>query len=373
MTNVLFIADAPETILTSGETKTSRVQLAKTGKFSDPRYGKFAITRDKFQTWIKNFNALHRSDGREGLPVDVDHGPEKTGDTEAAGWVTSLDTLGKDGSTATPDELWGTVEWNSLGVELVSDRRYVYLSPSYQHNFMDETGRAHGTALVGVALTNRPFLTMATVSLSRHGFVAEREAPESDSSPTMPELSTNILTKLGLGADADEAQVLSAIEGLEKTPEPPEEVSLDALAKAEGKIVLSAKESAQLLADAAAGRQALDALTSQRFETAFEKALSAGRAIPAQKDTYTKLYEADADATLSALDTAPVVLHMEPDGSGAGADEGSVDLSTYRREAEGNQIDTDRAKLAQKADQLLAADPNMSYDEAIMAASGSVA
>jgi phage I-like protein len=373
MPNVLFIADAPDTILAAGEKKTSRAQLAKTGKFSDPRYGKFAITREQFQTWIKNFNALHRSDGREGLPVDVDHGPEKKGDTEAAGWVTSLDTMGKDGSTPTPDELWGTVEWNSLGVELVSDRRYVYLSPSYQHNFQDETGKTHGTALVGIGLTNRPFLTMATVSLSRHALAAEHVAPESDSSPTMPELSTNILTKLGLGADADEAQVLSAIEGLAKAPESKEDVSLDALAKAEGKVVLSAAESAKLLADAAAGRQALDALTSQRFETAFDKALSAGRAIPAQKDTYLKLYEADADATLSALDTAPVVLNMEPSGSGHQPDEGGVDLSTYRREAEGNQIDTDRARLAQKADQLLAENPTMSYDEAIMAASGSVA
>ena len=51
------------------------MQIAKTGRFSDPRYGKFSITAKEFAKWIENFEVLHRSNGREGLPMDVDHLP----------------------------------------------------------------------------------------------------------------------------------------------------------------------------------------------------------------------------------------------------------------------------------------------------------
>src|SRR3954464_6650569 len=120
MDGILFLAATP-----TEPSDTSRVQIAKTGSFVDPRYGKFKITREHFSKWIGNFQTLDSPEkGRMGLPVDVDHSPEKQGTTEAAGWVKSLDTLGADGKTATANELWATVEWNTLGQELIRDKRY---------------------------------------------------------------------------------------------------------------------------------------------------------------------------------------------------------------------------------------------------------
>lgn len=338
-------------------TVTSRVQIAKTGKFTDPRYGKFSITRAQFTKWVENFKAISLAHGRLGLPIDVDHGPEKFGKTEAAGWAIDLDTLGEDGKTATPDELWATVQWNTLGVELVKDRRYAYLSPSYQHNYKDETGKQWGTALVGVGLTNRPFLTMANVALDA---IESNEVSSSDSSQRMSlEMTTTILSAMGLDENADEASVLSKLAELSKPT--PTEVNLDELAQAEGKVVLDATKVQELVAGAQAGQAAVATLSEMKFNTVFEKAVSDGRAVPSMKDTYEKLYKLDAETTLSALADAPKVLNTEAQGSGGngpGADPREVEL------AEDAQIDPERMALHQKA-LALASEKNIDYAEAV--------
>lgn len=156
---VAFLLDAPPKDAVADE---SWVQIAKTGRFQDPRYGKFSITTNDFSRWIKNFNNISIADGREGLPVDRDHSPEKRGDTEAVGWVKALEQRGA--------QLWAKVQWNPLGKELIAEKRYAYISPSYSNDLQTENGDKIGTALVGIALTNRPFLQMATVNLSTFSF-----------------------------------------------------------------------------------------------------------------------------------------------------------------------------------------------------------
>lgn len=153
----VFLLDAPP----KANADASWVQVAKTGKFSDPRYGNFTITTKDFDRWLSNFDA-NVGHGPLGLPVDVDHSPEKRGDTEAMGWVKALERRG--------NEMWAKVDWNDLGKQLIESRRYAYISPSYSNDFKDESGKSHGTALVGIALTNRPFLQMATVNLSKFVF-----------------------------------------------------------------------------------------------------------------------------------------------------------------------------------------------------------
>lgn len=161
----IFLYDAPVTL--AADADTSWIQIAKVGTFKDPRYGVFSITLSDFAKWIKNFSEFSLAEGHLGLPVDVDHSPEKKGDTEAVGWVKELEKRA--------DELWGQVQWNSLGKELIADKRYAYISPSYSDNYQDEQGRKHGAALLGVALTNRPFLQMATVNLSQFDFASSQK------------------------------------------------------------------------------------------------------------------------------------------------------------------------------------------------------
>jgi phage I-like protein len=436
MASCMFIADAPELVLSSDPAVAvpSRVQIAKTGSFYDRRYGKFSITHKDFEKWLDNFERFAKANGRPGLPVDVDHGPERRGQTEAVGWVTALAAQG--------DELWATVQWNSKGRELVSDQRYAFLSPSYKDDFVDEQGKSHGTALIGVGLTNRPFLTMATVTLSMamdaqaagawelddelsdedvfvlsplttkrrndlpasaFVFPAERRYPihdiaharnalarasgkpeeakvkaavhkrypelgkgddsdkkhSSDSPPQMPEL-TQIAKALGLAEDADEAAILDAL-----ASKSDETRTLDQMAKAEGKMLISADEYTTLSSNAAAGRQAHEELRVTRFETAFDKALDEGRTTPAQKDGLRSFYDLDADKALAHLDTLPQQVNVRATGgTGGGAQTAQLGAGDVADPLDHYDIDTDQLALHAKVT-TLAAEQNIDYASAL--------
>lgn len=344
---VAFVIDAPLT-LSEGETATSRVQIAKTGKFKDPRYGAFTITRADFEKWKTNFTLLAIDGDRAGLPVDVDHSPEKEGKTEASGWILSIDNKGQDGDTDTPDEMWAVVEWNSLGVELIKDKRYRYLSPSYAHNKADETGKTYGTALVGVGMTNRPFLAMATVSLSEAPVFAEQVAdepkptPVSDSRERMA-LSKDTLTKLSLADDATDEQIDAAIKALDTAPAK----TLDQLAGENGKVVLDASEYGALKANGEAGKAAADELKATKFTTAWDKALDAGKVTPAQLENFTALYEASAETTLTLLDGLQPVVNVAARGrTGEPALPAGRSHST---DAEGDELDESAAEVETRA------------------------
>lgn len=353
MLDLQFITDAPEELTLSAGKVSSFVQIAKVGAYSDPRYGKFKITLAEFKKWIDNFEALNKANGRLGLPIDVDHRPETVGNTEAAGWITSLNI--RAGGT----ELWARAEWNDLGQELVKNRRYAYLSPSYVPNYKDETGKEHGTALLGVGLTNRPFLTMATVSLSRlHTTTTETYTPE-----VMD--TAKLLTALGLAADADEASVLAKVTELNAKPEPQSKTLAD-LAKEEGAVVLSSTDFASLAKDAADGKAAATTLKEMRFENAFTAALNdskGARVLPAQKETYQKLFAADADTCISLMESLPNIVSATPVGSASGA-EGETQLSADH-DSEEYATDEDSIKLDNKAQTLMAADPKLTYGDAV--------
>ena len=125
---------------------TTQIVVAKLGKYQDKRYGTFQITPDDYEGWRANLNDSFN--GR--VPIDIDHAPEKGRGTEAAAWITNLNLDG--------DKVLADVEWTPLGERAVKERRYLYISPTFVQNWKDETGKARGRALIGAALTNRPFL-----------------------------------------------------------------------------------------------------------------------------------------------------------------------------------------------------------------------
>lgn len=351
--SVAYILEAPEKL----DGTESWIQLAKTGNFRDRRYGAFSITQADFKRWVDNFKVLN---GDAGLPIDVDHAPEKKGETEAAGWVKALEIRG--------NQLWGRVEWNALGVQLIADQRYKFISPSYNEHHRDESGRDFGTALVGAALTNRPFLNMATISLSKDigeslFAVEESENDATLDSPRRMPLTDNIAKALGVDADADEQVVLDAISALNTEPE---QKTLDALAKDEGKVVLDAGTLTQLTADAAAGRQAAKTLAEQTFENSFSKALDKGTVTPAQKDDFKTLYEGNSEATLKLLDGLAPVVNTEPQGA-SGASDGTAARGEFT--LDNMDVDTDGLDLHERATKL-AAEQGIDYLEAALQLAG---
>lgn len=339
------LADTPPSAQLDADRPASRIQVAKTGRFKDRRYGDFSITAKDFDRWIRNFTGPQGGE----LAVDFDHGPEKRGNTEAAGWMVGLEPEG--------DKLWAKVEWTTPGAEAVRDRRYKFISPSIAPNYKTEKGEELGPALNGVALTNRPFLEgMAAVSLSREeaaqGITEEiveeprpQPSPPSDSREGMTELG-NIAAALGLEEEADEAKILETIQGrpLAKVAEalelsePDEEKILDGItdlrkrlkaaedgqltkplgeiAREKGKVVLDKADHEERTRKLQRGEQAINELHEKRFSEAFNAAVHEGRAAPNSEDRFRALYDADADKTLDMLDELPRLVSTRANGSG---------------------------------------------------------
>jgi hypothetical protein len=156
------MADDYQILLDAPVKALAQVQIAKLGDFSDDRYGDFSITADEVKAWQANLAKLPGGKA----PIDFDHLADKPGaarKTEAAGWITSVELA--DGVPV------AEVEWTPIGENAIAEKRYQFFSPSYGP-FKDETGQVTPDVLQGGALTNKPFLNMPTVNLSRTALVA---------------------------------------------------------------------------------------------------------------------------------------------------------------------------------------------------------
>jgi len=127
--------------LQEGKT-TSWVTITRTGKFRDPRYGEFEITREMLLSMVGNFDK--KVYGQD-VFIDVAHKPQDG----AAGKVLRLTVEG--------DRLRALVEWTPLGVAAIKERGYQYLSAEYHENWQDnETMTQYGPVLLGAGLVIRP-------------------------------------------------------------------------------------------------------------------------------------------------------------------------------------------------------------------------
>ena len=334
MSACAFLLDTPTELAdqpAANEPLVSQHPVAKLGKYRDPRYGDFEITLEHFQSWKKN---LHGPIQKGRVAIDYDH-RAAGGSTEAAGWITDL-TLDQEAGL-----VMASIEWTPTGAQAVRDRRWLYVSPEFT-TLRDEQRNSHGNALVGTALTNRPFLRrgMPAISLSESvgdmpaaTLIADAPA-RSDSQATMP--LTKLNEALGLAADADEDATLAAVVALKQAPESDTDEpakTLDEQAADAGKVLLDAGEVAQLQADATAGASAASELREMRFAGAFDKALSEGRidAKPETRDRLHKLFEADEDTTLTLLSELAPVVKTTTVGSGGGDEiPAGVDADEFR-------------------------------------------
>lgn len=129
--------------LEAGKT-SSWVTVTRTGKFSDPRYGQFEITKAMLLSMVANFDS--HAYGQD-IFIDVSHRP----DNGAAGKVVKLAVEG--------DRLRALVEWTPYGVDAIKSKGYQYLSAEFHENWQDnEAGQKHGCVLLGAGLTVRPVI-----------------------------------------------------------------------------------------------------------------------------------------------------------------------------------------------------------------------
>ena len=135
--------------------KQTWVTLTRTGNFSDPRYGDFAITLEMLSQMVANFDA--RVLGQD-VFIDVSHKPSDG----AAGKVLKLAVEG--------GRLRALVEWTPFGLDAIRQRGFTYLSAEYHEAWADNEAKAkHGCVLLGAGLTVRPVIKhLEPVRLAEH-------------------------------------------------------------------------------------------------------------------------------------------------------------------------------------------------------------
>lgn len=314
--DVAFVVDAPTQLAATDGAPRSRIQVAELGAFWHGRYGDFKITAEQVASWQRNFQAHYNGE----VPIDLDHATDKGGSSEAAGWIKALQVEGS--------KVYADVEWTPLGAAAIAEKRYRYISPTYGL-LKDERGKPLGDALMRAGLTNNPhFRHMPAITLSAAvEEFAERRPPKepgSDSRPAMSDLLKTLAKLHGLPEDADEAKVLEAATAAAKPPPPTDTKTLEAMAQAEGKVLLTADQVATLTADAAKGVKAETDLAALTFETAYKAALSKGRidAKPETREMHAQIFELDREKSLKLLESLPEgVVNLTARGEGGDAAE----------------------------------------------------
>jgi phage I-like protein len=128
------------------------------------------------------------------LPIDENHAIDLAAprgeSSPARGWIVGME--------ARADGIWGKVEWNASGRELLSDRAYRAISP-----VVSITQDKRVIRILRASLVNRPNLRGLTA-------LNHQEEPGMD--------LTKVLEKLGLKAGASEEDILAAIDKTSAAP-----------------------------------------------------------------------------------------------------------------------------------------------------------
>lgn len=122
----------------------SEVHLIPIGQWDHDLYGPIVINASDIQQFKRNFEAGIR----KGVFITAGH--EGFEELPAQGWITAVD--------ARDTGLWGTVEWNELGKETLSDKQFKFFSPEFYLQYADpETHEVYERVLTGGALTKSPY------------------------------------------------------------------------------------------------------------------------------------------------------------------------------------------------------------------------
>lgn len=174
------------------------IQIMRTGEFTHPEYGKFAITEQDLAEIKANFDGQVRG---QDIPIDVDHDHEGG----AVGWMKSLSVQG--------DTLWATPEWTDQGAADVGAGKYRYFSPHFGPWKDPESGDTHRVVLMSGAITNFPFLKgMQPISLNEF---AEQRRKEARVSVTVEDLEKRLTEAEARVTAADEAREKALTEAAE--------------------------------------------------------------------------------------------------------------------------------------------------------------
>ncbi len=218
-------------------------------------------TIDSPEELVSRFNTEGRS-----LPVDFEHATEikpKTGEpAPAVGWIEEL--------AVRSGAIWGRVAWNEAGSAAIASKAYRYISPVFWHDKANRILR-----MASAALTNQPNFTMTALN---------RAAQTEDDNMNL----AAIRKALGLGEDADEGAILTAINAMRTEHQTALNNAKGSLPDAEKFVPRATYEAALNRATAAEGEiaEGEKAGRDAAIETAVNAAIKDGKVAPADKEFY---------------------------------------------------------------------------------------
>lgn len=120
------------------------IQIIPIGQWDHDLYGPIMITATDIKEFAQNFNA----GVRKGVFITAGH--EGFEELPAMGWITKVE--------ARDTGLWGQVEWNDAGVNILSDKQFKFFSPEFYRDYEDpQTHQLYRNVLIGGALTKSPY------------------------------------------------------------------------------------------------------------------------------------------------------------------------------------------------------------------------
>lgn len=158
----------------------SWVMVLPEGEYQHDEFGNIDLTRPVLDEMVKNFDENARGID---IALDYDHQASK-GESKAPGWIEALQYRSAQG--ATPAGLWAKVRWTEIGLSDVKGQIYRYLSAEFKPTYKNDiTGKSYSNVLVGLTLTNRPYMKhmpaikLSEVSTRAWSSVNKSELPDS--------------------------------------------------------------------------------------------------------------------------------------------------------------------------------------------------
>lgn len=215
-------------------------------------------------------------------PFDVEHATHILGPqgkpAPAYGWIQALENI--DG------EVWGMVEWNEDGERVLAAKNYAYYSPSFTYDANGVVKR-----ITSAALTNDPNLD---------------QLPALNREETQMPLPVELTQALGLGADADTASVLTAINTLKAD----HQLAMNRANAGPDLTKFVPKETYELAMNRATTAEAKVKETEEaKLAALVDDAITAGKIAPANKEMFLGMCRAEGgvEKFQAFVQTAPVI------------------------------------------------------------------
>lgn len=279
---------------------------------------KFSVTPEDLESIRRNFR--ERLNGE--INVDYDHASETPevaagGPIPSAGRIVDIDPPEPAGRRLL---LWGWFEPTARARALIASGEYRYISPAIRWSARHkQTGRAQGTTLTSVALTNRPFLEeLSQIRLADPEFRLVEPGAEVSDAGGPPEAQTTggSMKRVQLSVADGKVRVHHPALGEECYLEPADLEACRAALGAGAPEEVPLQQAAAALSESEAEGQSVPAVEvfRARVEQALDEAVRSGKILPRRREDWRRIARADFQTFTRLMAEQPPRLPLRPLG-----------------------------------------------------------